>query len=230
MSLSKYESSTTPPFQWYAVRVKPNHEQSVACGLAGRGLEEFLPLQRSVRRHSRGSKTVELPLFPGYVFSRFDARDRLPVLTVPGVLHIVSMNHVPAPVDAEEILAIQKVIKSGAVAQAWPFTKAGQLVRVTCGSLQGLEGIILRLKNDYLIVSLTLLQRSVAVEVNRHWVCPIGPPGKVPERAGPVRAGYEGRVNGKGSRAAARGLAAALVGGHLRTTCVNAQTEPRRVR
>ncbi len=171
--MSTHQISPNTPLQWYAIRVRANHERSVACGLAGRGLEEFLPVHRHVRRHSVGRKSTELPLFPGYVFARFDATKRLPVLTVPGVIHIVSMNHIPAPVDPAEIQAVRTVVKSGAAAQAWPFTRAGQLVRVTAGSLRGLEGIILRLKNDYLIVSLTLLQRSVAVEVNREWVCPI---------------------------------------------------------
>lgn len=173
------ESSHNTPLQWYAIRVRANHERSVACGLAGRGLEEFLPV-RHVRTQAVGRKTGELPLFPGYVFARFDATKRLPVLTVPGVVHIVSTNHVPAPVDPTEIQAIRTVVKSGAAAHAWPFTRTGQLVRVTAGSLRGLEGIVLRLKTDYLIVSLTLLQRSVAVEVNRDWVCPVGSTERIP--------------------------------------------------
>ncbi len=125
------------------------------------------------------------------MFARFEPANRLPVLTVPGVIHIVGANHVPAPVDPDEILAIRTVVNSGAAAQAWPFTRTGQLVRVTAGSLKGLEGIILRLKSEYLIVSLTLLQRSVAVEVNREWVCPVGSPKQMTAKSGPQRAGDE---------------------------------------
>ena len=119
-------------------------------------------------------KQVELPLFPGYLFCRFDVNSRLPILVTPGVKLIVGCGKTPVAVSEGEIGAIRNVIESGAAAEPWPFLTAGQRVRIQDGSLAGLEGILLQVKTSWRIVlSVDLLQRSVAVEVDRASVVPV---------------------------------------------------------
>jgi transcription antitermination factor NusG len=125
-------------------------------------------------------KQLDLPLFPGYLFCRFDVRDRLPILTTPGVISIVGAGKTPVPVDDEEIEAIRAILRSGLAAQPWPFLRVGSKVYVEGGPLAGVEGIIANTDKVYrLVVSVSLLQRSVAVEINREWARPI------PDRMGP---------------------------------------------
>jgi transcription antitermination factor NusG len=163
-----------PVFPWFALRVKSRFEKKTALHLEGLGLEPFNPLYRSRRRWSDRTKEVDLPLFPGYVFCRFDPNDRLPVLQTPGVVSIVGFGGRPAPVDEEEIAAIQAIVRSGAPALPWPFLREGQRVRLVRGALRGLQGILLDVKSDCrLVVSVTLLQRSVAVEIDRGDVEPV---------------------------------------------------------
>jgi len=161
---------------WYALQVKPRFEKVVARNLQSKGYEEFLPTYSSRRSWADRIKIVENPLFPGYVFSRFDASDRLPVLTIPGVNSVVSVARVPRPVDESELDAIRMVVRAGVPCSPWPFLRVGERVELVRGPLRGLEGLILDLKNSCrLIVSLNLLMRSVAVEVDRDWICPILP-------------------------------------------------------
>jgi transcription antitermination factor NusG len=163
-------------YPWYALHVRSQHEKIVASALRGKGYEEFLPLYRRKNRWSDRMKVIERPLFPGYVFCRFDLQKRLPILVTPGVLLIVGVGKTPLPVDESEIAALQSIVKSGYQAEPWPFLQVGQRVRIECGSLEGVEGILLGLKKPQrLVVSITLLQRSVAVEIDEHWASPIGP-------------------------------------------------------
>jgi len=169
-------SSSSDGYPWYALHVRSQHEKIVASTLRGKGYEEFLPLYRSKHRWSDRMKVVERPLFPGYVFCRFDLHKRLPILVTPGVLLIVGVGKIPLPVIDSEILALQSIINSGFQAEPWPFLQVGQRVRIECGSLEGVEGILLALKKPHrLVVSVSLLQRSVAVEIDEHWATPIGP-------------------------------------------------------
>lgn len=161
--------------QWYALRVKSNCEKVVSTVVRHKGFEEFLPLYRSYHRWSDRQKSVELPLFPGYVFCRIDARFRLPILTVPGALHFVGIGKTPVAIEESEILAIQHAVHSGLPAEPWEYLRAGQLVRLVQGPLEGLEGILIETRKGYrVVVSVTLLQRSLAVEIERDWVTPIG--------------------------------------------------------
>jgi len=160
--------------QWFALQVRSQHEKTVASTLREKGYEEFLPLCQIKRRWSDRVKRLEAPLFPGYVFCRFDVQKRLPILVTPGVQFIVGLGKIPFPIDNSEIAALQSIVKSGLPAQPWPFLKIGQRVRIEQGSLEGIEGILLTPKSSYrLVVSITLLQRSVAVEVDRDWVIPV---------------------------------------------------------
>jgi transcription antitermination factor NusG len=120
-------------------------------------------------------KQLDLPLFPGYLFSRFDVGNRLPILTTPGVISIVGAGKTPLPVDDEEIDAIRAILRSGLTAQPWPFLCVGSRVYLEGGPLAGVEGIITNTDKVYrLVVSVSLLQRSVAVEIDREWARPIG--------------------------------------------------------
>ncbi len=163
--------------RWYALRTKSRCEKMVATHLHGRGYEEFLPLYRSLERWTGRDESVDFPLFPGYVFCRFDAWRRLPILTTPGMVSIVGYGRIPSPVEEAEIEAIRAIMKSGLPASPWPYLKEGQWVRVSRGALKGLEGLVKRLKNRYrVVVSVSLLERSVAVEVDRDSVVPITGP------------------------------------------------------
>ena len=161
---------------WFALRVRSNCEKVVAASLKGRGYEEFLPLYRKLSRRAGPAKEIELPLFPGYVFGAFDVNRRLPVLTIPGVLHVVGVGRVPEPIDREEMLAIERFVESGLAVEPWPFLKTGEGVLVERGPLAGLEGILVQIKSSHrLVVSLSLLQRSVAVEIDGVCVRPLAP-------------------------------------------------------
>jgi transcription antitermination factor NusG len=160
-------------YSWFALRVRSHYENATVSALRGRGYEEFLPLYRSLRRWPSRTKMVELPLFPGYVFCRFDPTDRLPILTIPGVVNILGVGKVPAPVNTSELTAIRAIVASRLAAGPWPFVDVGERVLVVHGPLRGLEGIVVALKRNYrLVVSVTLLQRSVAVEIDRAWTRP----------------------------------------------------------
>jgi transcription antitermination factor NusG len=154
--------------------VKSRQERVVAASLEGKGYEQLLPLYRSSRRWADRVKTLDTPLFPGYVFARFEFEKRLPVLMIPAVVHVVGIGNVPAPIAAEEIAAIQTIVNSGLPAAPWPFLRAGQRVRMERGPLQGMEGLLVHAKKrDRIIVSVSLLQRSVAVEIDRDSIWPI---------------------------------------------------------
>ncbi|HXB70779.1 MAG TPA: transcription termination/antitermination NusG family protein [Candidatus Acidoferrales bacterium] len=158
------DSADTP---WFALYVKPRHEKNVACILRGKGYDEFVPLYD--RRTP--SRTTELPLFPSYVFCRFDENRRLPVLNVPGVFSIVEFGGKLARVSEDEIAALKRVIAAGIARGPWPDLTPGAKVRIATGPLQGIEGVIVTHKNSTrLIVSVDLLKRSVAVELDRNWL------------------------------------------------------------
>ncbi len=166
-----------PQLAWYAVRVRSNAEKMVHTALVRKEYESFLPTYRSRRRWSDRIKELDTPLFPGYAFCRFDAAKRLPILTTPGVVSIVSSAQGPIAVDERELASVRSMVLSGSVVGPWPFLREGQFVSVERGPLAGVEGIIVTLKNQYrLVVSVSLLQRSVAVEIDRDWVRPISSP------------------------------------------------------
>lgn len=158
---------------WFALRTKPRHEKSTALALRGRGLEEFLPLAQKRRRWSDRTVDLELPLFPGYVFCRFDPWDRLPIVTTPGVRSVVGFGRTLIAVEDGEIASLQVLARSGLEAQPWPFLEVGQVVWIESGPLTGCEGIVLDFKGTRrLVLSVMLLQRAVAVEVDRPCVRP----------------------------------------------------------
>jgi transcription antitermination factor NusG len=159
---------------WYALRVKSRHENIVASHLQARGFESLLPLYKCRRRWSDRFKEIELPLFPGYVFCQFNPMNRLPILTVPGIVHIVGVGRTPLPVDEAEMAAILTAVESGLPSRPWPFLQIGHKVRIEYGPLKGVEGILLGFRGHHrLVLSVTLLQRSVAVQAEEGWVTPL---------------------------------------------------------
>jgi transcription antitermination factor NusG len=156
---------------WYALHIHSRKEGFAALQLESQGIECFVPKYKSLRKWSDRTKEVELPLFPSYVFSRFDFQDRRPVLMTPGVLQIVGNGRTAISVPDEEISAIQRAVASGIPHQPWPYIEVGERVRVTYGTLAGLEGILVNFKGNHRVVlSVGLLQRSVALEVDVAWL------------------------------------------------------------
>jgi transcription antitermination factor NusG len=133
-----------------------------------------MPTHRVRRRWSDRVKDLDVPLFPGYVFCRFNPENRLSILTQPGVTGVVSFGNGPYPLEENEIKTIQTLVASGLAVQPWPYLRIGKRVRIGSGALSGVEGLLLKVKNECrLVVSVDLLQRSMAVEVDSDSIYPI---------------------------------------------------------
>jgi len=156
---------------WFAILARTSREKTASLLLENAGYECFLPISKYMRRWSDRMKEIEVPLFPGYFFCRMNPYNRLPVLITPGVIQIVGVGKTPIPVEEEEIAAIQRVGKSGLSTMPWPYLEVGHVVRIEEGPLQGLTGIVLKIKSGLkLVLSVNLLQRSVAVEIDGSWI------------------------------------------------------------
>jgi transcription antitermination factor NusG len=159
---------------WYALKVRARSEWLVGIHLEHKGYECFCPTYKLRRQWSNRIRTAERPLFPGYLFCRFDLRTRLPILTTPGVALIVGSGRSPEPVAEGEIEAIRTLVKSGVSYEPCPYLTVGQFVQIEQGSLSGLTGLVTEVRNQFrLIMSVDLLMRSVSVEIDRAWVKPI---------------------------------------------------------
>lgn len=170
---TNYNSERTDDYPWYGLRTKPNHERIAATVLGSKRFDAYLPECKVERRWSDRTVRSLRPLFPGYVFCRFDEQWPLPVLTTPGVLSILGCGTKPVPIDEQEIEAVRILSKSGLAAQHSPFLREGQRVRMASGPLKGVEGILLKKKDDLRVVlSVTILQRSVSVTIERDWIAP----------------------------------------------------------
>jgi transcription antitermination factor NusG len=161
-------------WSWYALQIQSRLVNISHAMLSGKGYEAYVPSYRGQRTWSDRIKELDLPLFPGYIFCRFDVGNRLPILTTPGVISIVGAGKTPIPVEDEEIESIRTVVHSGLAAEPCPFLGIGSRVQIEDGPLAGIEGIITNGdKVCRLVISVSLLQRSVAVEVDREWARPI---------------------------------------------------------
>jgi transcription antitermination factor NusG len=159
--------------KWYALTVRYQHERQTERALQSKGLETLVPLYRSPRQWSDRVKSVDLPLFAGYVFCRFTVDGRMQVLDTPGVGRIVGFGGALAPIDNSEIADIQRLLALNLPLAPWPYLKAGDRIRVERGPMRGLEGTLLRTKDALrLVIGVELLQRSIAVEVDRDAVVP----------------------------------------------------------
>ena len=169
-------NSETDDLRWFALQVRTRWESSTAVLLSGKGYQTLLPTYQTKRRWNGRVKQMNAPLFPGYVFCQFDALKRLPILVTPGVISVVGRGRVPFPVNDREIAAIQTIVTSGFQAEPWPYLEVGQKIRIEGDSLSGLEGILIQFKgNNRIVVSVSLLRRSVALEIDRDCVRPVSP-------------------------------------------------------
>jgi transcription antitermination factor NusG len=172
--------------RWFALFVKPRHEKAIASILQTRGVESFLPLYAAQRCWANRNTTVKLPLFPGYLFSRFHPTDKSNVLNAPGLFDIVRCGKELAPVSDHEISALQRVTASGLATEPCPELVIGEEVQMQGGPLVGLIGRLLEIKSSMrLVLSVRLLNRSVLVEIERDWVRPLA-------RKGPLCEPYHG--------------------------------------
>ena len=165
--------------QWYALHVKPQHERAVAEQLKAKSLDEYVPTYQSRRRWSDRVKTLEVPLFPRYVFARFSFEERLKVLSVSSVISLVGFGGVPCPVAEEDLNRVRSMVSSGLPIMPWPLLRIGQRVRIRQGPLDGMEGLLVREKAACrVVVNVELLQRAVAVEIERDVIEALGVPGR----------------------------------------------------
>jgi len=136
-------------FHWYAVRLKPRFERSVAFYLDWLRIEHFLPLQRLTRESMHGIRSIELPLFPGVVFCNCNARMRRSVMTIPGVL------------------ALRRIVEAGCPVQRWPYTSQGATMIIEKGPLRGVKCILETTSGTpRFIFSIHILHRSLALKVD----------------------------------------------------------------
>lgn len=167
MSLSHHDSNSS----WYAVQVWATRERQCAQHLRIRGYEVFFPTCTESHRWSDRVKRVERAMFAGYVFCHAGSELVGRIVSAPGVIRIVSDGVRPLPVPLPEIAAIQRLVASQLTIEPWPFVKVGERVRIDRGPLQGAEGVVVRLKNGRrLVVSIDVLQKSVAVEIDSDWL------------------------------------------------------------
>jgi transcription antitermination factor NusG len=166
-SLQNLDMEIQEASAWWVLYTRHQHEKTVAEMLSTKGFEVFLPLYASVRRWKDRSKMLSLPLFPCYVFVRGGLERRLQIVTTPGVHMILFHGEHVAMIPQVEIDAIRRAVEGPLRVEPHPFLKCGERVRVTRGSLEGVEGILIRKKNLYrLILSVDMMAQSVAVEID----------------------------------------------------------------
>jgi transcription antitermination factor NusG len=152
---------------WYAAYTCAQHEKRVAAELGMREVEHFLPLYRSVRRWKDRRVQLEFPLFPGYVFVRLALRDRLRVVQIPSLVRLVGFGGLPTALPDREMEILRSGLCQSLRAEPHPFLTAGRRVRITGGPFAGLEGVLKRKRSNLrVVVTLELIQRSVAVDVD----------------------------------------------------------------
>jgi transcription antitermination factor NusG len=151
--------------KWFALKVRTGGEPSAAAVLSMRGFEVYSPIRQERRRYSDRMKVVNIAMFPGYLFCRFDVDNKLPVISSPGVEYIVGFSGAPTPISENEMSGICRLIATGA--DVTPTIEPGRKVRVTHGPLEGVEGVVLRnSKGSRLVVSIELLKRSAVLHIN----------------------------------------------------------------
>jgi transcription antitermination factor NusG len=159
---------------WWALYTRHQHEKTVAGLLSAKGFEVFLPLYESMRRWKDRTKLLTLPLFPCYIFVRGGLNRRLQVMTTPGVYMILFRGEHVAIIPDAEIDAIRKAVEGTFRIEPHPYLKCGEVVRVTKGSLEGVEGVLVRKKNLLrLVLSVNMMAQSVAVEIDATDVEPL---------------------------------------------------------
>ena len=160
--------------RWYALYTRPRHEKVVAEQLINREMEAFLPIREVLSRWKDRRKLVQLPLFPGYLFVRTSLTHKRQVVSTDGVVCMVSFQGAPAPIPDEEIEAVREICLTKLPCDPYPYLTEGRWVRVVRGPLAGLSGILVRKKGKHrLVVSIDILQQSVAVEIDADCAVPL---------------------------------------------------------
>jgi len=155
---------------WYVVRCKANAERTVAQGLTNRGITVFLPLEKRASKRKKAGH-IQTPLFPGYLFAQFDFRESLLVVACPGVVQILCRGPVPEPVDPAEMHSLLVLSRQAVSLALLPIFAKDQKVRITQGPLADVEGIVVRDSGGQkLILSVSLLRRSVEAQIDREWI------------------------------------------------------------
>jgi len=154
-------------FKWYAVSTYPNQEKKAFRFLQRREVTTFLPTCSRVHKWRNGAwAKLEVPLFPGYLFVQISLRDRIKVLQVPGIAHIISFSGVPAEIPEIDIERLRSGI-AGLRPEPHPYIKVGHVVSVRSGPLAGMQGIVIRLKSETrIVITMDLLMRAISVEVD----------------------------------------------------------------
>lgn len=161
------------PAPWVALMVRPRAERRVQKGLANSGLETFVAWHGVRRRWADRVKIIEQNLIPGYVFCHSTFSERLAVVHQTGVERVLSFNRSPALIPDAEIASLRRAVQSELPLGPWPYLKTGQRVRIEKGVLAGMEGTLARESDGWrVVVSVSALQRSVAVEVDRDMIAP----------------------------------------------------------
>lgn len=153
--------------RWYAAQTCARHEKRVREQMEERAVESFLPLYATVSQWKDRKVRVDLPLFPGYLFVRMALTERLRVLQIPSVVRLVGFGELATAMPDDEIESLRQGLAGGLKAEPHPYLKVGRRARVKSGPLQGMEGILVKKKNrERFVISLDLIQRSVAVEMD----------------------------------------------------------------
>ncbi len=160
--------------RWFAVYTRSRHEKMVAKQCTQRDIECFLPLYRKVHHWIKQSRvTLELPLFRNYVFVHIPPQSRVPVLALPGVLGLVGHGPISSALSDAEIKSLRAGLEQNKL-EPHPYLVVGERMRIRNGSMEGMEGILVRKKNELrVVVTLNLIQQSVAVEVDADDVEPV---------------------------------------------------------
>jgi transcription antitermination factor NusG len=173
---------------WFALQTRSKHERKVESLLKQKGYECFTPTYRLKRKWSDRVVEIDFPLFAGYVFCRFNASALGKAISTRGVTSIVGFGGTPAEVASEEIESLQLLAQSNLLRKPWKYLPSGIMALIETGPLAGIRGIISVDENKiHLVISVTLLQRSVAIQLNEDTVISI--------ITDPIESGS--RVNGK---------------------------------
>jgi transcription antitermination factor NusG len=161
------DSTSNGERHWWAIYTRHQHEKVVADVLSAKGFQVFLPLYDSIRRWKDRQKLLSLPLFPCYVFVCGGLNRPFQILSTPGVHMALTHGDRIAVIPEKEIDAIRRTIQGPFRMEPHPFLRCGDRVRVVRGSLEGVEGILIRKKNQFrLVLSVDMLAKSVAVEID----------------------------------------------------------------
>lgn len=161
---------------WYAVQTRARNEKAVQQRFQEKGLATFLPLITEKRRWSDRQKIFEVPLFSCYVFVKIGStnEDRQRVLFTEGVFDFVGLSRYGTPIPDEQIEAVRTIVEERIAWHSHPFLKIGQRVRIRSGALTGVEGILVdRNRRDTLVISVDLIQRSMAIQIDGYSVEPV---------------------------------------------------------